>query len=102
LAAIEITRRKLPHPVRDGARSYKAVLDGRIVGKLRMGDVLKLDVQPGPHRLCIKIDFKKSNSIAFDLGPDTVERFACEPGGPYMAAFFDLFKAEGYVTLTGA
>lgn len=100
MAAIEITRSKLSHPVRDGVRSYKVVLDGRPVGRLRMGDVLKLDVQPGPHSLCIKIDWKKSNTIPFDLGPDDVERFACEPGGPNLAALVDLFKKEGYVRLT--
>jgi len=102
LAAIETTRLTLPHPVRDGARAYKAVLDGQTVGKLRMGDMLKLDVQPGEHSLCIKIDFKKSNSIFFDLGQDSVKRFTCEPGGPYLMAIFDLFKAEGYVRLTRA
>ena len=96
-AKIEVTRRQLPHLVRDGVRAYKVVLDGRVVSKLRMGDSVECSCEPGPHRLWIKIDFKKSNTVEFTVHPDGTARFECEPGGPYLMALVDLFRSGKYI-----
>ena len=99
MATVEVSRKKLPHPVRDGVRSYKVICDEDAVGSLGMGESMTFDPGPGSHTLRIKIDFMKSKTIAFDLTEDGAARFECEPGGSYFAAFIDFFKPEGWVKL---
>ena len=96
---IEVTRRLLPHPVRDGARAYRVVLDGTVVSRVSMGESVDFSCEPGPHSLWMKIDFKKSNTINFTVDPDWTARFECEPGGRYLMALLDLFRAGKYVSL---
>lgn len=96
---IEVTRMQLPHLVRDGVRAYKVVLDGTVVSKLRMGDSMELSCEPGPHRLWIRLDFKKSNTIDFTVHPDWTARFECEPGGRYLMALVDLFRSDKYIKI---
>ena len=99
MATIEVSRKKLPHPVRDGVRSYKVVLDGEEVAKLKMGDTTEISSHPGHHTLWMRLDFKKSNTIQFELRPDTTTRFECEPGGRYLMALVDLFRSGRYIAL---
>jgi len=99
MARVEVRRKKLPHPVRDGIRSYKVVCDDVVVGSLDMGQSLAFDPGSGSHTLRVKIDFLKSRAIKFDLAADGIASFECEPGGSYFMAIFDMIKSEGYVAL---
>jgi len=94
---IEVSRRRLPHPVRDGVRAYNVVLDGTVVSKVSMGETVAFSCEPGLHSLWIKIDFKRSSAINFTVEPDWTARFECEPGGRYFMALLDVFRAGKYV-----
>jgi len=94
---IEVTRRRLPQPVRDGVRAYKVILDGTVVSKVSMGESVEFSCEPGPHKLWIKIDFKKSNTIDFTVEPDWTAQFECAPGGRYLMAVVDVFRSGKYI-----
>jgi hypothetical protein len=98
-AKVAVARKQLPHPVRDGPRAYKVVLDGKVVSKLGMGDSVEFSCEPGLHRLWMKLDFKRSNTIAFTVEPDQTARFGCQPGGHYLRVLVDLFRAGKYISV---
>lgn len=60
----------------DRVRAYKVVLDGDVVGEIRNGQKLELDVAPGQHEMHLKIDWCRSNSVDFIVDGDLVE-FEC-------------------------
>ena len=96
-AKVEVTRKLLPHPVRDGLRAYKLVFDGTVVSKLGMGDSVEFSCEPGPHRLWMRIDFKQSNTIDFTVEPGGRARFVCQPGGSYLMGLVDVFRPGKYI-----
>lgn len=51
----------------DRFRVYKVVLDGDVIGKIKNGQQIELDVPPARHRLHLKIDWCRSNFV--DLKP---------------------------------
>ncbi|HUU02656.1 MAG TPA: hypothetical protein VM425_14545 [Myxococcota bacterium] len=60
----------------DRIRAYKIVLDGNVIGEIRNGEQLELDVPPGKHKLHLKIDWCRSNFVDFETNGNTVE-FEC-------------------------
>ena len=60
----------------DRLRTCKIVLDGEVVGEIRRGQTLELDVPPGRHQMHSKIDWTRSNAIEFEADDETVE-FEC-------------------------
>jgi hypothetical protein len=47
----------------------------------------------------MKIDFKRSNTIAFTVEPDRTARFECQPGGHYLMVLVDLFRSAKYISV---
>ena len=60
----------------DRARAYKIVIDDKVVGTIRNGQQVELEVTPGRHRLHLKIDWCRSNFVDFEAAGGTVE-FEC-------------------------
>lgn len=60
----------------DSLRAYNIVLDGRVTGHIWQGQTVELDVLPGNHTLCLKIDWGRSNIVHFDMGRRRVD-FEC-------------------------
>ena len=60
----------------DRIRAYKIVLDGNVIGEIRNGEQLELDLPPGKHQLHLKIDWCRSNVVDFETNGNTVE-FEC-------------------------
>jgi hypothetical protein len=50
----------------DWLRAYKILLDGEVVGQIRNGREVVLEVPPGRHELSLKIDWAGSNTLTFD------------------------------------
>lgn len=57
-------------------RAYKVVLDGNVIGKIKNGQQLELDIAPGKLQLNLKIDLCRSNIVVFEVNQDTIE-FEC-------------------------
>ena len=60
----------------DRIRAYKVVLDGNVVGKIKNGQQIKLDVAPGNHQIYLKIDWCRSNTVEFEIDEDIID-FEC-------------------------
>jgi hypothetical protein len=69
-------------------RAYKVVLDSNIVGEIREGQQLELNVTPGKHRMQLKIDWVYSNMVDFEMCDRDIE-FQC---GSNMRGFKILFS----------
>jgi len=50
----------------DYLRAYEVVLDGNVIGKIKNGQELELNVPSGQHELYLKIDWCRSNGVAFE------------------------------------
>jgi hypothetical protein len=60
----------------DWLREYKILLDGEVLGRIRNGKEVVLDVPPGRHDLSLKIDWASSNTLTFDAAEDPLD-FEC-------------------------
>ena len=83
---------------RDRLRAYKVVLDGAEVGELRRGESISVRAAPGSHRLRLRIDWTGSEEVAFDLGPDQIVDFACQPR-PQGLSVADLLTRQPWIDL---
>lgn len=61
----------------DRLRAYKVVLDGNIVGELKNGQQIEIDVSNGKHELYIKIDWCRSNTVEFESDGNKNLEFEC-------------------------
>ena len=60
----------------DRIRAYKIVLDGNVIGEIKNGQQLELNVPRGKHQLHLKIDWCRSNVVDFEMNDNTIE-FEC-------------------------
>jgi len=58
----------------DRFRSYKIYIDESKVGCVKNGGRFECQVPVGEHTICCKIDWARSNKIAFRLDSDAVEK----------------------------
>lgn len=64
---------------RDIFRRYEVLVDDMAVGSLRRGQTLDRSVEPGEHRVSMKIDWKRSNELHISLTAGEVAALLCEP-----------------------
>lgn len=64
---------------RDRYRSYRVLIDGSGVGRLRRGEQLEVTVSPGPHRVRIRIDWSGSKEVVVDVAEGQVVSFVAAP-----------------------
>jgi len=57
-------------------RAFKVVLDGDIIGEIKNGQQLELDVPPGRHQLHLKMGCCRSNTVDFETNGNRIE-FEC-------------------------
>ena len=60
----------------DAWRSYKIVLDGIVVGKIRQKEINEIPITSGPHNLAFKIDWCGSEVIHFSAEEGQIIEFA--------------------------
>ncbi|WP_088044252.1 hypothetical protein [Bacillus sp. EAC] len=58
-------------------RSYKVFIDSKVVGKIKDGERLTLEVAPGKHSIYLEIDWCKSNNIKFNSKQNEITQFNC-------------------------
>ncbi len=88
----------------DRRRRYRVFVDGQKVGLLGDGDgPLIVQVSPGPHNLCVKIDWCSSNTLRVDVKPG--QRLVAECGSNaqganvFMMLLYTLVKIHDYLWL---
>jgi hypothetical protein len=57
-------------------RSYRVLVDGREVGRIRSGNEVSFGLGIGRHEMHLQIDWCRSNTVEFDCGGSTLE-FDC-------------------------
>jgi hypothetical protein len=101
--AATITVRRDGESFQDIARSYKVLIDGSKVGKLRRGKELTHEVDPGEHDVQMKIDWTKSEKLDVKLKDGEEATFVCYPPGTTRAAGAHAIAGavgkEGYIQL---
>lgn len=89
----------------DKVRAYKIILDGNVVGKIKDGEEIEIDVAPGNHQLYVKIDWCRSNTVEFAMNEEIVE---AECGSnlrgakfwiPFIELIYIIFKRNQYMWL---
>jgi hypothetical protein len=86
MASIEVQREF--GGLTDHLRSYKLVLDGEVVGRLRPGESCALDVAAGPHELFLKIDWGRSEKIKVNLTAGQTTKLCCAPRGNVLTGLY--------------
>jgi hypothetical protein len=61
----------------DRLRDYRVLLDGGEIGRLGNAGEKSFDIAPGAHQLMLKIDWGRSNVVAFDISQDQNIAFRC-------------------------
>jgi hypothetical protein len=89
-ATIAVSRASTPW--RDRFRSYELVVDGRTVARLKNGKSASVTVEPGDHRVSMRIDWCRSNAIDVIVGDGERASFECRPNG-------SIFLLPLYVTV---
>jgi hypothetical protein len=101
MASIEVQREF--SGLTDHLRSYKIVLDGEVVGRLRPGESCAFDVAPGSHEFFLKIDWGRSEKISVNLTAGQTARFCCAPrGNAFTSLYWATFGSRRSIALTKA
>ncbi|WP_430510532.1 hypothetical protein [Gottfriedia solisilvae] len=83
-------------------RSYKVYINNKVVGKIKDGEELTLEVTPGKHSIYLEIDWCKSNNIMFDSMQNEITQFNCGSnikGSKILFTCFYLFSKNKWVYL---
>jgi hypothetical protein len=77
-----IVLRRRGWPISDLFRTYKVILDGRVVGWIKRRKTLTFEVAPGHHELHLEIDWCSSRNLELDLAAGQEVRLLCGGRGP--------------------
>jgi hypothetical protein len=97
MARIEIRR---VDEFKDAVRAYQVELDGEIIGSLKRGELNGFDIQPGRHRLRLKIDWCSSPYVYLEIQLGQVMKFQCGNNVPmFLELIYVSFLRNKYLWL---
>jgi hypothetical protein len=85
-AVLEVKR--ATGPWTDRARKYELRVDGEAVARLRPGDVARIQISPGVHRVRVHIDWATSREVIVTVGQNETARFVCRPRATVFSHLF--------------
>ncbi len=86
---------------RDILRSYRVMLDGGQVARVRQGGTVEVPVAAGRHEIHLKIDWCRSPSVEFDARAGEVIKLFTEPGVSGSGGLYDVTNNSGtWISLT--
>ncbi len=88
MTSLKISR-KSEYPTK--YRKYKIIVDGDKKGTIKTGERVEIPIQPGNHELYLKIDWGRSNKIAFTNVDGEKVQFRCCYRGDWTNAFLGLY-----------
>jgi len=68
-------------PWRDKLRSYKILLDGKVIGTIANGATHDFTIVAGEHVVRLKIDWAGSPKMSFTVAAGEIAEFVCRAGG---------------------
>lgn len=96
-ATIHVQRR--PGGWTDRARSYGVHVDDRERGKVKHGESVDVQVEPGTHAVKMKVDWCRSRELTVSLADGETASFEAAPRFPLIAIFAALFWFWSYIEL---
>jgi hypothetical protein len=63
----------------DRVRAYRVVLDGVVAGRIKRGQSLNIEADPGLHELHLAVDWCRSQSVELALASGQEARLECWP-----------------------
>lgn len=84
----------------DRVRAYRVVLDGVVVGRIKRGQSLSVEADPGHHELHLAVDWCRSRSVELQLVPGQETRLECWPNSTRGNALYRTsFGRSNYIAL---
>ena len=90
-----ITVRRQPSLWRDRLRAYKLVVDGSSVASVGQGETKDVAIEPGHHRVWMRISWCRSRMLDIDLQDGGHARLMCRANGSPLLVIL-------YITVFGA
>jgi hypothetical protein len=76
----------------NSARSYRVLIDGEAVTRVKYGKTVSVAAAPGRHELQLAVDWARSPKLQLDLADGQELRIRCGPyGNPLMSLFRGIF-----------
>jgi hypothetical protein len=97
MATIRLERTSKGYP--DRLRAYRLRLDGQVAGRIRRGEELALDVEPGHRALQLTIDWCKSRTLELDLADSEVQLRCWSAANPLTALYWLTRRRSSYIGL---
>jgi hypothetical protein len=70
----------------DRIRDYRVLLDDKVVGRIKRGESITLQTDPGHHELHLAIDYARSPSVELELSSDQRIDIRCWPRANMLTA----------------
>jgi hypothetical protein len=83
----------------DRGRAYEVFINGTSRGKLRRGEQIEIDVDPGPQDVHLAIDWCRSPTLTIDAKPGGRPSLRCRPANPLLIPFAITFRRDRYIRL---
>jgi len=100
-ASIHVHR--VPNPWVDRLRAYRILVDGQERGKIRRGESVVLEVDPGPHDVQVRIDWCRSPVLPLGASAGEQVHLQCRPRASVLTVlWYFSFGFGRYLALTRA
>lgn len=94
--AIRIERTSRGYP--DRLRAYQILLDGKVAGRVKRGESVTVETEPGHHELHFSIDWARSPSLELDVDEGQEQRVTCWPNAnPLLALYWLTAGRKRYI-----
>ncbi|MFS2027542.1 hypothetical protein [Massilia sp. CT11-137] len=96
----ELIVRRRAGVLQDMARDYIVLVDGNERGRVADGQEIRLHVEPGRHRVQLKIDWCGSPAVDVDVAEGSAQVLDCGPNATLLTLlFYVFFRAGHYLAL---
>lgn len=99
-AQVRLRRRR--HPYSDRLRAYNVLIDDESVGRLKHADEASFEVEPGRHKVQLRIDWASSEPRMIYLRAGEVAELECRARNTLGAVFWITFGRRRYIRLEEA
>ncbi|MBE8715942.1 hypothetical protein C4F51_01905 [Cellvibrio sp. KB43] len=87
----------------DRVRDYTIFVDGNEVGRIGNDTKAIIQVEPGAHTVCLKIDWCHSPEVKVLISPGETVHLECGPNAnPFLVLFYIAFWKDKYIWLRQA
>jgi hypothetical protein len=85
--------------LRDRYRAYEVIVNGEKQAELWRGDKKRIEVEPGPTQIHVKIDWCRSRTVDLALKPGDETQLICRPRPLVTVIYGVTFGRNNYVRL---